>query len=215
MLLSSHITVIMRNRINRYHIISYHINHILYHIISYHISYQLANIIIIVVDYLGWVRELTREGIEPNRGPSWDDFVEAAKKTFSTDYSKYEEDLKKKRGRLYTQLMALKESEGKKPKVLLGDTLLEYVGKTKEEMEANLTKLLGGEDDVLISGIIVSIDRMISPPPTATSMYHHIISYHIDEWIMVIGYQKPHYSHLCHFLFFSSRLDARLDNGRD
>ncbi len=75
--------------------------------------------------------------------------------------------------------MDLKKSEGKKPKVLLGDTLLEDVGKTKEEMEANLTKLLGGEDDVLINGIVASINRMISPPPTATGMYHHIISYHI------------------------------------
>ncbi len=126
MLLSSHITVIMRNRINRYHIISY--GHIIwaYHIILLSLSFiisELANIIIIVVDYLGWVRELTREGIEPNPGPSWDDFVEAAKKTFSTDYSEYEDDLKKG-GRLYTQLMDLKKSEGKKPKVLLGDNII-------------------------------------------------------------------------------------------
>ncbi len=129
------------------------------------------------MDYLGWVRELTREGIEPNPGPSWDDFVEAAKKTFGTEYSEYGDDLKKG-GRLYNQLMDLKKSEGKKPKLLLSDTLLAYVGKTKEEMEANLTKLLGGEDDVLIDGIIASINRMISQP---TGMYHHIISYHITS----------------------------------
>ncbi len=150
-------------------------------LLSLSLSYQSWLTLLLSLDYLGWVRELIREGIEPNPGPSWDDFVEAAKKTFSTDYTEYEDDLKKG-GRLYNQLVDLKKSEGKKFKLLLSDTLLEYVGKTKEEMEANLTKLLG-EDYTLINGIIASINRMIIQP---TGMYHHIISYHIISYYRII-----------------------------
>lgn len=87
--------------------------------------------------------------------------------------------------------MQEKKKEGK---LLLGD-ISRVCGKYEEEMQANLAKLLGPEDDVLINGISRSIDGMMNPPPsTATGTHLSFISsywpYHMNwielNWINLI-----------------------------
>ncbi len=110
-----------------------------------------------------WKRDLTREGIEPNPGPNWDEFIGVMEKVLGSSYEDYEEDLKKN-GRLYKGLVKWKEDvQGKRVKSLLADALLEYCGSTDDEITANLEKILGNEDDQLIKAIVTGIHQLRAP----------------------------------------------------
>jgi len=95
----------------------------------------------------GWVRQLTREGIEPNPGPSWDSFIEAMKKELGGIYAAYEEDLKIG-GKLFNQVLTWKNQQGSTARGVTADALFEYI----QQVEDGLEKLFG-KDDVLFAAI--------------------------------------------------------------
>ncbi len=105
----------------------------------------------------GWLRGLTKEGVEPNPGPTWAAFLEAMKKQLGDEYDLYADDLKKE-GKLYTQLLGWKHSKGKNPKMIDADVLFEFVAaERKEGMTAPLT-IIFKDDDTIIRNILAVVD---------------------------------------------------------
>ncbi len=58
--------------------------HKVYHIISYHL--------ILSSSLVGWIRELTREGIEPNPGPAFSELAKWLRESFAEDWDRNAED---------------------------------------------------------------------------------------------------------------------------
>ncbi len=53
--------------------------------------------ILLSYNNIGWIRDLTAEGIESNPGPSWDDLLEVVKKKFPLDYPNIQDNLNRLR----------------------------------------------------------------------------------------------------------------------
>jgi hypothetical protein len=51
-----------------------------------------------------WLRDLSKEGIEPNPGPSWDDFLDAVQQQYRTDFPNLKPALQNMRNDLFSKL---------------------------------------------------------------------------------------------------------------
>lgn len=93
----------------------------------------------------GWRRNLVAEGIEPNPGPSWPDFLEMMKQKLEDEYQKAEE-----------PLSALKRNVEKWSKVsdFVGVTeLWLYLDNNREELLASgFNRILLGYIDEVLQG---------------------------------------------------------------
>ena len=78
------------------------------------------NLILCSKKHVGWKRDLTHEGIEPNPGPSWDDFLREVQKKWPTDFQNILPPLQKLREDLLSKLQL-------RPVILLTKHVLEYL----------------------------------------------------------------------------------------